>query len=690
MTQGRDNVVSGTAHGPVVQAGSIGQVHFHDQRPEPPVPYQLPPSPRLFTSRGRELEALNGWLRENEGHPLVVVVSGAGGVGKTSLALRWLHDTRSEFPDGQLYVDLAARTGDEPMTPDEVLEWFLLALGVPAVEIPWGLPRRQATFRSLTADRSISILLDNAVSAAQVRPLLPTSARSAVVVTSRWRLGGLAVDGTRFVEVESFDEDSSLELLERTVGKRVTSEPDAARELAHLCAGLPIALSVIGARLSTHPRRSLSKEVGSLRAERFGTLALDDGVSVEAVFDVSYLELSQGHARAYRLCALHPGPSFGVEAAAAAVGESPEDVEPVLSDLVEKNLLSEVGDERFRYHDLLRLHARRHAEWDSAADGDAAVRRMVEWYLDRAVAADLAVVPDRPRVGPRYESASTAFDHVAAALDWLEAERANLVMTIREAADREWHELAWQVAETLFGFFLHRHHFNDWISAFETGAEAARLDRNAVAESRLRMQLAIGYLNVGRQAEASGAASRALELAYQANDSASVATALRQLGRISRNRDSPEEALGYFRRSLEVESALGRRRGEALAQRRIGEALTDLERHEEAVTAFAAAAAIMEELGRLLELARIRTVAAVPALALGRVDDAADLLHSALPVMAETKSPGYIADVLLLLADVASRRGERQQELDHLKAAEAAYTRAGEPVPDRVRSRLPE
>ncbi|OKI37612.1 hypothetical protein A6A25_18780 [Saccharothrix sp. CB00851] len=680
--------MSGMVYGSVVQAGSVGEVHFHDRRREPLIPYQLPPAPRLFTSRARELAALDGWLVENEGHPLVVVVSGPGGVGKTSLALRWLHDTRSAFPDGQLYVDLAARTGDEPMTPEEVLESFLLALGMPTVEIPWGLPRRQAAFRSMTADRSISVLLDNAVSAAQVRPLLPTSARSAVVVTSRWRLSGLAVDGARFVEVESFDEESSVELLERAVGTRVASEPDAARELAHLCAGLPIALSVIGARLSTHPQRSLSKEVGSLRAERLGTLTLDDGVSVEAVFDVSYLELPPGHARAYRLCALHPGTSFGVEAAAAAVGQPPEDVEPVLSDLVEKNLLSEVADERFRYHDLLRLHARRHAEWDSAAEGDAAVRRIVEWYLERSVAADLAVVPDRPRVGPRYESADTVFDHVTAALDWLEEERANLVMAIREAAEREWHALAWQVAETMFGFFLHRHHFADWIAAFEAGAEAARLDRHAVAESRLRMQLAIGYLNVGRQTDASRAASRALELAHQAEDFASIATALRQLGRICRQQGESENALTYFRRSLEFESALGRRRGEALAHRRIGEALTDLARHEEAMAAFATAAAIMSELGQVLELARVRTVAAIPALALDRVDDAADLLDSALPVMAETKSPDYIADVLLLLADVALRRDDRQREQAHLKAAEAAYTRAGQPVPERVRSRL--
>ena len=172
MPQGRNNVVTGTAQGPVVQADRVGEVHFH-QHVEPPPPHQLPPSSRLFTGRTRELAELDGWRSKDEGHPLVVVVSGPGGVGKTSLALRWLHDVRPGFPDGRLYVDFDA--GDEAVTPAEVLEWFLAGLGVPAAEIPAELHRRQAAFRSRTADRSISILLDNVISAEQVRPLLPTS-----------------------------------------------------------------------------------------------------------------------------------------------------------------------------------------------------------------------------------------------------------------------------------------------------------------------------------------------------------------------------------------------------------------------------------------------------------------------------------------------------------------------------------
>ncbi|ONI90762.1 hypothetical protein ALI22I_11225 [Saccharothrix sp. ALI-22-I] len=652
------------------------------------MPYQLPPAPKLFTSRNRELADLDGWLAANEA--LVAVISGPGGVGKTSLALRWLHDSRSRFPDGQLYVDLGAGGPEGPITPEEVLEWFLLALGVPVEDIPVGLARRQAAFRTLTADRAVAVLLDGAVSAAQVRPLLPTSPRSAVVVTSRWRLSGLAVDGARFVEVGSFDENASLELLTRALGSRVTSEPAAAQELARLCGGLPIALSVVGARLSTRPRRSLSKEVGSLRAGRLTALTLDEEVSVEAVFDLSYLELPSHHARVYRRCGLHPGVSFGVGAAAAAAGAPEPEVRPVLEQLVEKNLLTEIGDERFRFHDLLRLHARSLAEGDPAADSDVVVRRIVEWYLDQAVAADRTALPSRPRIGPRYGEVDAAFANRAVALDWLELERGNLVAAVRAADHHGWVELVWQLCEAMWSLFLYRHHYEDWVYTHELAVTAARRSNGPAAEARMRVQLGFAFIGTSRYDEATTQLAEALRLARETGDLGGQATATLHLGRVFRSRGDVEGALSYFREALTLETALGRSRGEALAHRRVGEALNDLDHHEEAVAEFAAAEAIMEGLGLVLELARVRTMLAAPLLALGRIDEATRLLHLALPVMAEVGSTDYVADVLLTLADVAARRGDQAQEQDHIRAAAGAYTRVGEPVPDRVRQRLVE
>ncbi|MEU4445870.1 tetratricopeptide repeat protein [Actinosynnema sp. NPDC050801] len=686
MKHSRENVVAGTAYGPVVQAGTVGAVHFNTPRAEPVIPYQLPPAPKLFTSRRRELAALDGWLEADEAP--VVVVSGPGGVGKTSLALRWLHDTRKRFPDGQLYADLGIHHLGAPTTPEEVLEWFLLALGVPGSDIPSGLARRQATFRTLTADRQVALLLDNAISAAQVRPLLPTSPRSAVVVTSRWRLGGLAVDGARFVEVESFDEDASLELLERAVGSRVTSEPSAARELARLCAGLPIALSVIGARLSTHPRRSLSKEAGSLRAERLATLAVDDGVSVEAVFDLSYTDLPPDHARVYRLCALHPGPTFDAEAAAAMAGEPRPEVEPVLGELVEKNLLTEVGDERFRFHDLLRLHARRHADWASHEERDAALRRMVEWYLDRLVDADLALRPTRHRVNTRFHDRRSSFPTAREALVWLEEERVNLREVCRIADNLGFDEQVWQFCEAMWGLFLHLRHYDDWLAMHELGVPAAVRCGNRAAEAKLRAQLAFTYGSLHRFQDAEREGTRALAIAEQDGDSQGVAVALTELGGVAQGAGDLQRALDLLVRAREIRRHIGSPRAEALCTRRIGEVLAELGRDDDAMAELAAAADSMKRHGdRAGEARCLMSVAAIE-VGRGHTAEAEGHLRTALEVVRGFGSPFYEAEILVVLGEVAESGGDLPAARERYREAQRLLGGSGNPRAATITTRL--
>ncbi len=674
-----ENTVSGPVHGNVVQAKSIGTVHLHSGPPGNLVPQQLPPAPRLFVSRADELTEMDRWHAHDD-HQLLVVVSGPGGVGKTSLALRWLHDSRERFPDGQLYVDLGAHA--EAAQPDEVLEWFLGALGVEVV--PPSLPQRQALFRSLTADRSFAVLLDNAASAAQVRPLLPASPSCAVVVTSRWRLSPLGMDGARFIEVDPMDLGASVELLKRVVGEpRLEVEADAACELARLCGGMPIALGVIGARLSRRPRRSLAREVDELRTEtrRLAGLDLGGSASVSAVLDLSYVDLPPRQARLYRLTSWHPGGSFGVEAAAAMLADDVGEVEDDLDDLVEKNLLNEVGDDRFRFHDLLRLHARGQDD-DERED---AIHRAVEFYLDKAVVADSAAIPGRPRVGLRFKSADPeAFGSRAEALDWLDHERDNLVQSLRAAEGHGWPDLVWQLAEAMFALFQRRHHYSDWLFTHELAVQAARTCGEPTAEARLRNQLAVALRNLGRLDEATAQVRIVLQLAGD-HDLGSRATALVQLGHTYRLKGEFDVALRYFREGVDVETRHGRVRGIGLARRRVGEVLIQMDRVDEAIAELQESEALLDN---VVDKARARMFLSRALLHAERFDEAARLADGVLADVRDAGSPLHVADAFELMGEIAERQGDPARARDHYRSALACYGESFDPSADRVRDRL--
>ncbi|SFR27859.1 Tetratricopeptide repeat-containing protein [Lentzea waywayandensis] len=650
------NVMRGRA-GQVVQAAEIGVVHLHGERPVQ-VPFQLPPEPRCFVSREDELAALDGW-------PLLVV-SGPGGVGKTSLALRWLHDRRAEFPDGQLYVDLGAHAPAGPVPPEIVLEWFLHALGVS--EVPEPLAVRQAMFRSITAGRAFAMLLDNAASAAQVRPLLP--AAGTVVVTSRWRLSPLGVEGARFVEVEPLGLRDSVRLLDMIIkDDRTSTEPDAAGELARLCGGLPVALSVVGARLSARPRRSLGRELSELRDDQLPEL--DEQASVRSVLDLSYVDLPARQARLYRLCAWCPGPWFGAEVAAAAVGEPVSQVEDDLEELVEKNLLSEVADGRYGYHDMLRTHAR--SKHDPARE--AGVRRVLEWYLAKAISADVALMPVGQRLGPGYRSAVAM---QAGPLEWLEQERANLVAALHCAHSSGRPELVWQLCEPMWALFLNCHYYTDWVETHRLAIQAARSCGQSLAAARLGNRLTMAYVNLRRYDDA--VAELDAVLAAGLDDPVSETTALSMLGRVHLGRGEPEAALDCYRRVLAVRTARGRARGIGMARRRIGEALIELGRTDEALTELELAEQLLDDPG---ERARVRTFLARACAAAGQVDRARSLLSLASDDL--RTSPLHRADVFVALAGLAA---DPEEARDHYRSALACYRDPADPAAVRVRALL--
>ncbi|GAB1510395.1 tetratricopeptide repeat protein [Actinophytocola sp. KF-1] len=690
------NVVSGQLTGQAVQASSIDQVHFHAAAPRGgsrqfDVPEQLPMRPRRFVARDEELATLRRWRAEQADGPLVVVLTGTGGVGKSALALRWLHEISADLQDGTLFVELGGDSA-EPVSPGQALQWFLESLGVPGKRIPAEPAQRAALFRSVTADRRLAVCLDNAVSAAQVRALLPAGAGTVVVATSRSRLSGLALDGAHFLEVAPLPDTDALTVLEELVGReRVAGDVPAARRIVALCAGLPLAVSIVGARLAARPRRRLDDEARSLADDRHRLAVTVTGDrSVGAVFTSSYLELDDRARQVYRACAAHPGREFTAAPVAAALAWDATATGDVLAALMDVNLLVEVDDERYAYHDLVRAHARHCGETEEGvAETTARTRRMADWYLRHTVAADTVIHPLRPRVGPLYQGDHPrVFTGEQAAMSWLERERANLRSVVEQSWTHGWDDIAWQMCEALWGLFLHTRRYGDWIDIQRTGIASAQRCGDQRAEARLRSQLGFAYAKVERFADAVRENTTALEIADAVGDKQARATALSQLGRVARGTGDLTGALDYFRRARAAHEELGRPAGIALNQRRIGDVLTRMGELDAAVIELRTAADTMAALGNKTQHARSLQFLGVAHRLAGRLELAVAVLREAWAAIRDLDSPYYQAEVLAQLGEVAEQGGDRPAATDAYRQAGDLYAAVEDPRADLMRSRV--
>jgi DNA-binding SARP family transcriptional activator len=354
------------------------------------VPRQLPAAVAHFTGRQAEIKTLTAQLDEPAGASSAVTIwtiVGTAGIGKTALALHWSHRVADRFPDGQLYANLRGfGPRVAPATPEEVIRGFLGALGVPAPELPTRLEAQAALYRSLLADRSMLVLLDNARDAAQVRPLLPGSPACVVVVTSRNQLTGLVVaEGAYPLSLDLLTEANAADLLARRLGSvRLSAEPDAARELIGLCARLPLALAVVAGRASSRPDVPLSRVVSELRAARLDALATGEpATDLRAVLSWSYGCLTPPAAAMFRLLGMSAGPDITPAAAASLAGLDVRQARAVLIELARAHLIEEQAPGRFALYDLLRAYAieRASADTDDRGPGHAASHGPADQHL---------------------------------------------------------------------------------------------------------------------------------------------------------------------------------------------------------------------------------------------------------------------------------------------------------------------
>jgi DNA-binding SARP family transcriptional activator/tetratricopeptide (TPR) repeat protein len=626
----------------------------------PPVAAQLPARRADFRGRADVLARLDELSAGADGAgPVVLVITGTAGVGKTATAVQWAHRVLDRFPDGQLFADLRGYSPGPPARPIDVHAAFLRALAVPPERVPADVAEAAAMFRSIVAGRRMLVLLDNARDAEQVRPLLPGGTTGAVIVTSRNDLTGLvALDGATALSLDMLPADDAYHLLAGVLGAdRTVGQAAAVKELVALCARLPLALRIAGARLAGQPGRPVADYVAELRdGDRLGELQVDGDphAAVRGAFALSYRALPAPARRLFRRLGLAPGVTVTTDAAAALAGVVPAHARRLLAQLVRASLLDPVGPDRYAMHDLLHLYAAEQARAEDGADRirlaeerlfrylllavDAAARFLYP-HMVRAPVADLA-----PSGGDRV--AWPAFADRAAALAWLDAERPTLVAAVHQFAAHGAPAHAWRLADSLRGYYHLRMHAAEWLAMAQTAAAAARTDGDPRGQASAHLDLALMPWHQGRHGEAITHYRHALRFAVRAGWVQAEAAALGQLGNLYRQTGSGRRAAEMYRRVIQLSRRTGNLASEAVSAGNLGLVFWEQGRLAQAVDQYEMAMPLLRKIGSASAEAVVLANLSEAKRALGQLDVAVRFADAARTLTREVGHRPSEGDIL--------------------------------------------
>lgn len=644
----------------------------------------LPRADLHFTGRAAELQALTQALAP-AAVPGLCAIYGMAGLGKTALAVSAARALAGTFPDGVIFLDLHGHTGQRAvLTPAEVLDRLLRRMRLDGSMIPADFDEQVALYHDLLSQRRLLLIFDSVGEAAQIRPVLPTAAGCAAIVTSRRRLATL--DDATVLPLGHLPVADSVALLRSVVGAdRLRGEPHAGEllaQIADLCGRLPLALRIAAGRYRVRHHQPLADLVEKLSGAGNRLTELDDDErSVTASFRTSLHDLPASLARLFALLSVDPGADFDAWAAAALADLPVPGAATQLSRLADRHLIAEHAAGRYRFHDLIGTFAQQYAqEAVPAADRARALQRLADYFLRTAEAADLLIAPFQYRVplGPPSQAvACPAFGDYGAALSWLTAEQGNLADTCTAAGAAGLDTVCWQLAYTMRGYFYLTKSLRPWRVTHEAALAAARRSGDVKAEAMIVNNLGLAHLEAGSGDLAAGCYRQARDMFTGVGDRHGANTARANLVWLLFSEQRLTEFLTEMEPVLSFYRETGAERNAAITLRGMGLAEGQLGRTAESVARLHQALEVFTRLELRLDTAMTWNALGEAYQHSGETQPAARAFAAALDTSGQCGSDYELARAHHRLGQLAAGAGERESARRHWAAAVDGYQRVG-------------